>query len=293
MKSRISMNPRNSNRVIAGVLACLWMVLAPGVILGYEINDHSHVSSKKPVRITANQLTFDRLNSLTLFKGYVVATHEKVKLRSDQLRAISDNREATALGHVKVVDSSSAMTLTCGNLEYLDLMSTMTAHDHPVLTAVDENGMPLTVKGRQIEMDSENKTVAVNQNVDFTSADGHAIAQKALYISREDKLILEGEPSITYQNGKISGRRITSHLGQDRSVFSEGMAEAVFSTDGGGNTGTAAKMGSTPGVLGNGTPSSKGGNPAQVNFGLTPTPTRAPGTANLPNLEPSLNPVTH
>ncbi len=292
MKSKISVNPRNSEWKSVGNSAWFLLCLVPAVVLGYEINDHSNISSKKPVRITANQLTFDRLNSLTVFKGYVVATHEKVRLKTDQLRAFSDNREATALGHVKVVDSSSGMTLTCGNLEYLDLMETMTAHDHPLLTAMDENGMPLTVQGRQIELDNDKKTVAVNQNVDVSSADGHATARNAVYISREDKLILEGDPSVAYGNGKISGRRIISNLGQNRRVFAEGMAEAVFSTDSSGNTSTALRGNSTPGVPGKGPGSLPGGDSSHGNPGLTPTPT--PGHAPfMPILEPSLSPPGH
>jgi lipopolysaccharide export system protein LptA len=194
----------------AALLSFLCLCAALG--FAFEIKEHTNISASKPVNITAEQLTFDRLKSLTLFKGKVKAIHDKVTLTSDEIRAISDNREATAEGHVSVVDSSSAMTLTCGNLEYLDLMNTMTAHDHPLLTSLDESGKPLTIRGRQIELNSENKTVVINQNVNILHNDGHAEAQKATYLSREDKFILEEEPKVYTKNGEMSGQIGRAHV---------------------------------------------------------------------------------
>ncbi len=208
--------------VLAGV--AFWAVRG----LCYEIQEHRNVNSRKPVSINANQLTFDRLKSLTIFKGKVKALHDKVTLNSDELRAVSDNHEATALGHILVVDSSTGMTLTCGNLEYQDLMDLMTAHDHPLMTAPDEKGLPITIMGRQMVLDSEKKTVQINQDVSILQADGKAEAQKATYVSAEDKLILEDDPKVQLKGGDMSGRRIVSGFGEDRTIICEGMAEANF-----------------------------------------------------------------
>ena len=207
-------------------LACLW-ALAP-LALGYEIQEHRTITPKKPVNISAEELNFDRLKSLTVFSGKVKAIHDKVTLNSDIMRAISDNRNATALGHVLVVDSSNGMTLTCGNLDYQDLMDLMTAHDHPLLTAEDEKGLPITVLGRQMVFDSVAKTVQINQDVSILHADGKAEAQKATYFSAEDKFVLEDDPKVQMTNGQMSGRRIVSNFGGDRSIICEGLAEADF-----------------------------------------------------------------
>jgi lipopolysaccharide export system protein LptA len=287
MKSKPSVIRNLFNPATFRVLlwACPWF-LAP-LVLGYEIQEHKAITAKKPVNINAQQLNFDRLKSLTVFKGLVKAIHDKVTLNSDELRAISDNRYATALGHVLVVDSSTAMTLTCGNMEYQDLMELMTAHDHPLLTAQDENSLPITVLGRQMVFDSVAKTVQINQDVSISQTDGKATAQKATYISAEDKFVLEDDPKVEMKNGSMSGRRIVSNFGAERSIICEGMAEATFyptgksasssPVSGGapgnprGNAPNALASGTVPGnPAGNGSPSTSASGTTQ---GEQPGPT--------------------
>ena len=202
------------------------------LLLALEADNDQKVSSRRPVSISSHQLTFEKLKGLTLFTGDVKATHDKIILLSDEINAMEDNREATANGHVHVVDSSQGITLTCGNLEYQDLMNLMTAHDHPVLTTLDENGKPITVTGRQMEVDAKKKTVVINQNVQIIHKDGHAEAQKATFLSQDDKFVLEDNPKVYTENGLLSGRRIVSNMGGDRNVFVEGMADAIFNPNG-------------------------------------------------------------
>jgi len=240
----------------------------------YEIDPKREVSNKKPVNITSSQLTFDRLKGLTVFKENVRAVHSPLVMDSDLLKSIEGNKEATAEGHVKVVDSSASITLTCGSLEYLDLMNTMTAHDHPLLVSLDEDGIPITIRGRQMELDSLKKTVVINQNVEIVHENGKGEAQKATYYSGEQKFILEDQPRIYTANGQISGRRIVSKLGGDRSVIAEGMADAIFNPNG-PVTGVSDKKtnsgtGSSPNNLG---PSSPQGGPTAPGAVPSPSPT--------------------
>lgn len=205
---------------------------AAGLLHAFEVKDDRDVSSQKPVNITSHDLTFERRQGLTLFTGNVKAIHDQVVLLADQIRALEENRQATAAGHVVVVDHSQGITLTCGNLEYQDLMDLMTAHDHPLLTTQDENNQPITVLGRQMEIDSVRKTVVINQNVQILHKEGTAEAQKATFLSKEDKFILEDGPKVYTDNGLLSGRRITADLGMDRTVMVEGMADAIFNPNG-------------------------------------------------------------
>jgi lipopolysaccharide export system protein LptA len=261
-------------------LVCLW-ALAP-MALGYEIQEHRTITPKKPVNISADQLNFDRLKSLTIFTGKVKAIHDKVTLNSDIMRAISDNRNATALGHVLVVDSSNGMTLTCGNLDYQDLMDLMTAHDHPLLTAQDEKGLPITVIGRQMVFDSVAKTVQINQDVSILHADGKAEAQKATYLSAEDKFVLEDDPKVEMTDGQMSGRRIVSNFGEDRSIICEGLAEADFYPQ--GKSASAPVSGTSPanpqGASASSAPAS-GTSPSSPSKGTTPS---APESGIVPGI---------
>ncbi|HJT24903.1 MAG TPA: LptA/OstA family protein [bacterium] len=231
MNSRISQIPKSIDR-LRFLALCLLLGGAVPRVWAFDVKDDREVSSHKPVNISAYQLTFDRPQGLTLFTGNVKAIHDQVVLLADQIRALEENKEATAAGHVKVVDHSQAITLTCGNLEYQDLMDLMTAHDHPLLTTLDEKGYPITVLGRQMEVDSVKKTVVINQNVQILHKQGKAEAQRATFLSKEDKFILEEDPKVYTDNGLLSGRRITANLGEDRSLMVEGMADAIFNPNG-------------------------------------------------------------
>jgi len=219
-------------RVFLVVLSVLCVFVVQVVSWAYEVKDDREVSAQKPVRITASQLSFDRLRGLTLFKGNVKAIHQDVTLTADEVRALSGNRQATAEGNVKVADPTVPLTLSCGVLDYQDMMDLMTAHEDPLMTSLDEDGRPVTLKGRQMEMDARSKTVRVHQDVEIIHEWGKGKAGKATYLAREDKLIMEEEPSILVKNGWLTGRRITSHLGGERSVFVEGFAEGTFNPDG-------------------------------------------------------------
>ena len=242
MKSRISATPKSSKtRRTPGGFAGFWifglLFLIVRPLGAIDIKDSREVSTHKPVNITASELTFDRHKGLTSFKGKVKAAHDKVILTADQVQALAENKEASAQGNVKVVDPAMGATMTCGNLEYQDLMNIMTAHEHPLLVCLDESGLPITVLGRQMEMDSEKKTVVINQNVQVLHDNGLAEAQKATFFSKDDKFILEDEPQVTLPNGKLSGRRIVSNMGNDRRIIIDGMADAVFYPDGSTSTG--------------------------------------------------------
>ncbi len=230
MRLRITAIKRSFNPT--AFLLAVFCLGAGSFLWAYDLDQKKEISSKKPVNITASQLTFDRLKGLTVFKDKVHAVHEPVVLDADLLRSIEGNKEAAAEGHVKVVDHGAAMTLTCGSLEYLDLMNTMTAHDHPLLVSLDEDGIPITIRGRQMELDSLKKTVVINQNVEIVHQNGKAEAQKATYYSSEEKFVLEEQPRVFTTNGQITGRRIVSKLGGDRSVIAEGMADAIFNPSG-------------------------------------------------------------
>ncbi|HVZ80797.1 MAG TPA: LptA/OstA family protein [bacterium] len=214
-----------------------WLGLAVLVapLWAYDIDQGKvqQVSSQKPVRISADELTFDKPKGLTLFTGDVKAVHDQITLLSAKLQALEDNREASAEGHVRVMDMGQGITLTCGNLEYEDRMNLMTAHDHPVMTTLDENGKPISVTGRQMEMDSDKKTVTINQNVLIQNADGKAEAQKATFLSQKDQFVLEDDPRFTTPSALLTGRRILSNLSGDRGVIVEGMAEGYFNPTGG------------------------------------------------------------
>jgi lipopolysaccharide transport protein LptA len=230
----LNKNPINQTRVFPLVLTAL--VIFGAGITGSQADEAKpsavQITRKKPVSISSSQLTFDKLKGITLFKGKVKALHGTVVLTADEIRAFSADNVATAKGHVKVVDKTAAVTLTCGNLEYQDLMETMTAHDHPMLVSMDNNKKPVTILGRQMVVDSDKKTVEVNQNVQINQATVNAEAQKATFFTNENKLVLENDPRVYTSSAQLTARRITTNLGEEKSFFAEGLADALFNPSG-------------------------------------------------------------
>jgi len=246
------------------------------------------ITRKKPVSISSSQLTFDKLKGLTLFKGKVKALHGTVILTADEIRAFSDDNVATATGHVKVVDKTQSVTLTCGNLEYQDMMEMMTAHDHPMLVSLDSDKKPVTILGRQMIVDSDNKTFVVNQNVQIDQAQVNAEAQKATFYANENKLVLEDDPRVYTSSAQITGRRITTNLGEEKSFFAEGLADAVFNPSGEAlpvtkknqdDQGSTGKKGGTSGKKVNG--------PALSGALVQPNALQTPGAAAVPTAAPT------
>ncbi|HXL73474.1 MAG TPA: LptA/OstA family protein [bacterium] len=294
MTLKIIKNPNrfNPTRLGPAVLTALVCFFA-GILLSRADQPKSaanQITRKKPVSISSSQLTFDKLKGLTLFKGKVKALHGTVVLTADEIRAFSDDNTATAKGHVKVVDKTESVTLTCGNLEYQDLMETMTAHDHPALVSVDNNKKPVTILGREMIVDTDNKTIVVNQNVQIEQAETSAEAQKATFYANENKLVLEDDPRVYTSSAQITARRITTDMGEDKSFFAEGMADALFNPSGeplpvakkNQDQGSAEKKGKMSGGKNNGSALSG----AQVPPNALATPGTAAGTAAIPTVVP-------
>ena len=288
-------SPFNRTGIVFAILTALVSFFA-GLFLARADEATSpakQVTRKNPVSISSSQLTFDKLKGLTLFKGKVKALHGTVVLTADEIRAFSDDNVATAKGHVKVVDKTQSVTLTCGNLEYQNMMEVMTAHDHPMLVSVDNKKKPVTILGRQMVIDSENKTFVVNQNVEILQAETNAEAQKATFFANDNKLILENDPRVYTSSAQITARRITTNLGEDKSFFAEGLADALFNPNGEPLPVTKKddKSQDSSGKKGK-TGSGKAKSPALSGTqGIQPTVLATPGTArdlsNLPTAVPS------
>jgi lipopolysaccharide export system protein LptA len=292
MTSMIFKNPNRFNqaRLVLSVLTGLFfffmgMLLSMADVAKTKTNQ---VTRKKPVNITSSQLFFNKLKGLTLFKGKVKALHGEVVLTADEIRAFSDNNVETAKGHVKVIDKSAGVTLTCGNLDYQDQMEIMTAHDHPVLLSVDNQKKPVTIIGRQMVVDSEEKTIVVNQNVEIDQAESKAEAQKATFFTNENKLILEDDPKVYTSSGQITARRITTVMGQ--SFFAEGLADALFNPSG-APLPASKKDSKNQGPAGK---NDKSGNSNTPNGpGLSGTPGIQPTVSTTPGISPNIsNPPT-
>jgi hypothetical protein len=156
--------------------------------------------------------------------------------------------------------------------------------------SVDNNKKPVTILGRQMIVDTDNKTIVVNQNVQIEQAETNAEAQKATFYANENKLVLEDDPRVYTSSAQITARRITTDMGEDKSFFAEGMADALFNPSGEPlpvakkeqDQGSAEKKGKTSGGKNNGAASG-----TQVPPNALATPGTVAGTVAIPTVVPS------
>lgn len=235
-----------------------------------SIETESQVSSKRPVEIQSDEMSFAREGGLTVFKGNVHVNHQPTTMTADEVAATSGNRKATAEGSVKVVDSGMAATLTCGQLEYKDQMRYITAHDSPKLGTVDSDGFPVTMESRQMEFFSEQHMAVANQNVKITHLEGTAKAGRATYLKDEGRLVMEDEPRMDSSYGTLTGRRITAFLDENR-IVAEGNVQAMIYPTPQADKKSSAPAGPTAPNRGGRPP-----DPALLPASPTPTPTPTP-----------------
>lgn len=84
-----------------------------------------------------------------------------------------------------------------------------------------------TVSDRSIRM------VEATGRVRIEKEDGRATCQKAVYYEEEKKIVLMGEPVAWQKGTRVSGKRITMFLEEDRSVV-EGDSQVTIEGEGGG-----------------------------------------------------------
>ncbi len=208
---------------VLAFLACVGL----GVAASGDGPQPPEITPKRPVEIRSRELTFERASGITRFMGDVVVTHGELRMQADEVRATSGNRQATAEGNVTAVDAGMAATLTCGHLEYRDLMRVITAHDGPLLRSVDDNLRPVSLTSRQMEFYSDQKMAVANQGVVMTSSEGYAVADRAVLLQDRGEVLLEGEPRIFTSQGDFSGRRLRMNMRENR-YEAEGGVEVNF-----------------------------------------------------------------
>jgi lipopolysaccharide export system protein LptA len=61
-------------------------------------------------------------------------------------------------------------------------------------------------------------SIEASGSVVIRKEDGHAMCQKAVYFKDEEKIVLTGKPVAWQKGARVSGRKITMYLAEDRSV---------------------------------------------------------------------------
>ena len=145
--------------------------------------------------VISQKMTFKNQENQAVFDGAVVLTRGTLVVYSDRMVVSFGNQEAGA--------------------EPKTAKSTTPAKG------------PDTVSNRAVTQIEATGRVKIERDA------GNATCQKAVYYREEDKIVLTGDPVAWDKGTRVSGKRITMFLGEDRTVV-EGGSHVRIEPEGGG-----------------------------------------------------------
>lgn len=150
--------------------------------------------------VTSQKMTFKNQDSQAVFDGTVVLTRGTLVVYSDRMVVSFRGQEPGVSEPKKATDAGKG--------------------------AIPAKG-PDTVSNRAVSQIEATGRVKIERDA------GNATCQKAVYYRDEDKIVLTGDPVAWDKGTRVSGKRITMFLAEDRTVV-EGGSHVQIEPDGGG-----------------------------------------------------------
>jgi lipopolysaccharide export system protein LptA len=147
--------------------------------------------------VVSQKMTFKNQESQAVFDGAVVLTRGTLVVYSDRMVVSFRNQEADAK---KPAETGKGPTTPAKG--------------------------PDTVSNRAVTQIEATGRVKIERDA------GNATCQKAVYYRDEDKIVLTGDPVAWDKGTRVSGKRITMFLGEDRTVV-EGGSHVRIAPEGG------------------------------------------------------------
>ena len=127
-----------------------------------------------------------------------------------------------------------AVVLTRGSLVvYSDRMVVSFKNQEPAGETKNAKGPVPPAKGPDTVSNRAVTQIEATGRVKIERDAGNATCQKAVYYREEDKIVLTGDPVAWDKGTRVSGKRITMFLGEDRTVV-EGGSHVRIEPEGGG-----------------------------------------------------------
>jgi lipopolysaccharide export system protein LptA len=139
--------------------------------------------------VTSQKMTFKNQDSQAVFDGTVVLTRGTLVVYSDRMVVFFRGQEPGVNEPKKAADTGKGVTPAKG---------------------------PDTVSNRAVSQIEATGRVKIERD------SGNATCQKAVYFRDEDKIVLTGDPVAWDKGTRVSGKRITMFLAEDRTVVEGG-----------------------------------------------------------------------
>jgi lipopolysaccharide export system protein LptA len=179
------------------LLLLSWMTVATITSAHAAVGAGANGASDEPpgTTVVSRKMTFKNQENQAVFDGAVVLTRGTLVVYSDRMVVSFGNQEAGA----EPKTAKSASTPAKG---------------------------PETVSNRAVTQIEATGRVKIERDA------GNATCQKAVYYRDEDKIVLTGDPVAWDKGTRVSGKRITMFLGEDRTVV-EGGSHVRIEPEGG------------------------------------------------------------
>jgi len=178
-----------------------WVVLSPISLGEAGVTNAPKGSSDQAVgtTVTSHKMTFKNQESQAVFDGDVVLTRGTLVVYSDRMVVSFRGQESAGNEPKKSSEPAKGMASAKG---------------------------PDTVSNRAVSQIEATGRVKIERDA------GNATCQKAVYYREEDKIVLTGDPVAWDKGTRVSGKRITLFLAEDRTVV-EGGSHVRIEPDGG------------------------------------------------------------
>jgi len=167
-----------------------------------------------PTDIHSQKMTVRNQESKAIFEGAVVLTKGALVVHSDTMVVLFKQGDQVQPGKPKTDDKARKARPKPGG----ERSKTDGAGDLPVIS--NRSVSQIEALGRVL----------------IEKAESRATCSKAVYYQDEDKIVLTGNPIAWQKGAKVTGKRITMYLAEDRSVV-EGESRVLIHPDGSGGGG--------------------------------------------------------
>jgi len=150
--------------------------------------------------VTSQKLTFKNQQNQAVFDGTVVLTRGSLIVRSDRMVVSFRGQEPERNG--------------------------------PVNKMGEQTKEPVQARGPDRVSNRDVSQIEATGRVKIERDAGNATCQKAVYYRDEDKIVLTGDPVAWEKGTRVSGKRITMFLSEDRTVV-DGGSHVRIEPDGG------------------------------------------------------------
>jgi lipopolysaccharide export system protein LptA len=195
--------------ILVGV-AVVWLLSvaakpAPG------INGTSSAQAPSNTTITASKMTVRNQENKAVFEGTVKLTKGNLVVHSDVMVVFfkaAEPADVQAGGHTAPMEARTARE-----------------PERSEKAGRGRNDLPI-MSNRSVSMIEATGRVLIEKE------DGRATCRKAVYHGDEEKIVLTGEPVAWQKGTRVTGKRITMFLAEDRSIV-EGGSRVMIQEEGG------------------------------------------------------------